>query len=363
MAFLYKFFRKFFLKIILSGFIIAFLILSPFTLFSKINKLNYSINKEYEFDYQGVLELWNVDTFEGGSVSRATFLEKRAVEFEKEYKGIFISVNNVTFEQLKLNLENNKTPHIITFGIGAGELIEDKIINLSSGLNVRDDLLKSSTINNKIKALPLMLGGYTIISNKEKISLSENLEDTLNNNEIIFSNNESINPLLAMLVNDIENIKISNENVNSFDSYDKFIKNKYNLLLGTQRDFYRCSLREENMKMQCDYFMLPKFTDLIVYGSVFKSNNDLEYISQKFLEFLLDQKNQQKLMNINMFPTIYKNIYTETKYKEFNENLLIETKSLNVFYSSDTLVQIKKLLIEYYQGKKENKNEILKYLV
>ena len=192
MTFLSKFsltfLRKYFLRILFAVLIIAFLILSPFTLFSKIHKLNYSLNGEYQFDYQGVIELWNVDTFEGGSVSRATFLEKRAIEFEKENKGIFISVNNVSLEQLKLNLENNKKPHIITFGIGAGEYIENEIISFSSGLNCRDDLLKSSTLNGQIKALPIMLGGYTLISNKEIVT-SEKLNENLQSYEVVFSNN------------------------------------------------------------------------------------------------------------------------------------------------------------------------------
>lgn len=362
MTFFNRFFRKFFFKILFAGVIVTFLLVSPFTLFAKIKELNYSLNSEYKLDFQGVLELWNVDTFEGGSVSRATFLEKRAIEFEKEYKGIFISVNNITLEQLKLNLENNKKPHIITFGIGAGEYIEDKIISLSSGLNIRDDLLKSSTVNGKIKALPIMLGGYTLILNKEKVS-EESLNEKLENYGIALSKSESINPLMSLLVNDIENIKLCEESLSSFDAYDKFINNKYPLLLGTQRDFYRCNLREENMKMQCEYNFLSGFSDLIVYGSVFESNCDLEYISTKFLEFLLSEKNQQKLMNINMFPTIFKNIYQETKYKEYNQNLLKELKTLNVFYSINTLEKIKSLLIDFYKNKTDNKKEILKYLV
>jgi len=362
MTFFNRFFRKFLFKTLFAVLIITFIIVSPFTLFAKINELNYSLNSEYKLDYQGVLELWNVDTFEGGSVSRATFLEKRAIEFEKEHKGIFISVNNITLQQLKLNLENNKKPHIITFGIGAGEYIENEIINLTNGYNVRDDLLKSSTENGKIKAIPIMLGGYNLISNKEKVS-EESLEEKLGNNEMVFSSNENINPLISLLVNDIENVKLSEESLSSFDAYDKFINNKYPLLLGTQRDFYRCNLREENMKMQCDYNFLSGFTDLIVYGSVFVSNKDLEFISTKFLEFLVSEKNQQKLMNINMFPTIYENIYQETKYKEYNANLLKEVKTLNVFYSNETLSKIKNLLLDYYKNKSNNKKEILKYLI
>ena len=207
-----------------------------------------------------------------------------------------------------------------------------------------------------------MLGGYTLISNKDNVS-EENLTEKLQNFEIAFSNSESINPLMSLLVNGVENVKLTDDKLTSFDAYDKFINNKYSLLLGNQRDFYRCNLREENMKMQCGYNFLPNFTDLIVYGSVFKSNNDLENISYEFLKFLLNDKNQEKLMNINMFPTISKNIYTENKYKEYNQSLLKELKTLNVFYSIETLEKIKNLLIDYYKNKSARQKEILNYLV
>ena len=106
------FFRKYFFKIIVSVFIIAFLVIAPFPLFNKINALNYSFNSEYQLNYSGVLELWNVDTFEGGSVSRTAYLEKRAQEFEKQNKGVFIQVKNITLEQLENNLKNNNIPTI-----------------------------------------------------------------------------------------------------------------------------------------------------------------------------------------------------------------------------------------------------------
>ena len=109
------------------------------------------------------------------------------------------------------------------------------------------------------------------------------------------------------------------------------------------------------MKMQCSYNFLSGYTDLIVYGSVFKSNGDLEFISQKFLEFLTNETNQQKLSKINMFPVISKNIFAESGYKEYNENLLKEVKTLNVFYENETLEKIKTLLIDHFNKKTDNK--------
>lgn len=354
------FFSKNLFKIITAILIIAFLIISPFPLFSKIHELNYKLNSEYNFNFSGVIELWNVDTFEGGSVSRTTFLEKRAIEFEKQNKGVFISINNLTLEQLKLNLQNNKKPHIITFGIGVEDIFLDEIINLTNTYNVRDDIIKSSTINGKVKALPIMMGGYSLIGNGEKVN--DDLKDKIFA-KIVYATTDNITPLLSLFINNLNPGNLTNENFDSFNAYEKFINNKYPVLLGTQRDFYRCRNRENNLKMQCNYNFLSGFSDLIVYGSVFKSTNDIENISKVFLEFLVSDNIQTKLSNINMFPVVNKNIYTESFYKKFNEELLKELKTLNVFYTRETLENIKNLLLDYFTKENINKNEILKYLV
>lgn len=359
------FFSKFLPKIIISSFIILFLILAPFFVFSKLNLLNYSLNKEYKFDFQGVLTLWNIDTFEGGSVSRTAFLEKRAIEFEKQNKGVYISVENMSLEQLKMNLESNKKPNIITFGIGVGELFCDDVINIPSCFEVRIDLISSSKIDNNIKALPIMLGGYSVMSNKQKITGDDIFEGLKNceNNKLIFSSTDAINPLLSLFVNDITLSNQEIENVDSFEAYDKFINNKFNALLGTQRDFYRCKNRESNMKMQCGYNILGGFSDLIQYASVFKSEEKTQDVCIKFLEYLVNEKTQEKLAGINMFPVINKNIYSEESYKNFNNILLKPLKTLNVFLNENSLKKIKNLVTEYvFESKIENKVEILKYL-
>lgn len=355
------FLRKNFLKILITIIMLVFLIIAPYPLFTKIYALNYNLNNEYKFDYNGVIELWNVDTFEGGSVSRTNFLEKRAVEFEKKNKGALILVKNITVEQLKLNLESNKKPNLITFGIGVGDLILNDIITLNSGYKIREDLLKSSTINNQIKALPIMLGGYSLITNKEKLASSE-INDIISNS-VVYSKTDFNIPLLSLFVNDLNSLQQNDTKVNSFDAYDKFIHESFSSILGTQRDYYRCKNRENNLKMQCNYINLGGFSDLIVYGSVFKSDNKTEIICQKFLEYLVSDYSQQILSNINMFSVLDKNIYNDEDYKNYNKILLKPLKTLNVFYTSQTLETIKNLVDDYYFNSKDNKKEILKYLI
>lgn len=356
------FFRKNFIKIIITIIIVSFLIVSPYPLFTKITRLNYSFNKEYEFEFSGVIELWNIDTFEGGSVSRTTFLEKRAVEFEKLHKGTLILVKNISLEQLKLNLENGKNPSLITFGIGVGSLIYDKIIDLSESYGVREDLIKSSTLNSCIKALPIMLGGYNLITNQEKLSTTE--LNTKLNNTLIYSNIEYNLPLMSLFVNELQiNNNSVNFSVDSFSAYDKFINNQYCSLIGTQRDFYRCKNRERNMKMQCDYTFLGGYSDLIVYGSVFQTNNEIQKISERFLEYLVKDSSQEKLSNIGLFSVLNKSIYSDSEYKEYEKILLNNLKTINVFYSDEILINLRDMLEKYFYEKQDNKTEILKYLL
>ena len=356
------FFRKFLPKIIVSASIIIFLFIAPFTVFSKLNVLNYSLNKEYKLDYFGVLNLWNVDTFEGGSVSRTVFLEKRALEFEKKNKGVYICVQNISLQQLKLNLNNNKKPDLITFGLGVQDEFCDQIIDFQSSYGVRDDLLMSSKIDGKIKAIPIMLGGYTLIFNKEKVNEGEMLSK-LNEENLIFSSSQSINPLLSLFVNNIMPKKQEVEKLDSFDAYGKFINEKYNILLGTQRDFYRCRNRENNLKMQCEYNTLGGFSDLIQFVSIFKTDKKTEEMCTKFVEFLTSETVQCKLENISMFPVINKNIYTDEFYKKYNEVLLKPLKTVNVFLKQEILDNLKELVNDYiFNGKISNKAEILKYL-
>ena len=100
---------------------IIFVSVAPIYILPKVYK-NYSFDMLNRED--GVfLELWEVDTFEGGTNSRSKFLEKVAIAFEKKNSGVFVVVRNLTLDQLKLMLSQEKLPDMLSFGIGAGELV------------------------------------------------------------------------------------------------------------------------------------------------------------------------------------------------------------------------------------------------
>lgn len=358
------FFKKYLFKILLSTLIILFLIIAPFPLFNKIMNLNYSLNSEYKLEYSGVFELWNVDTFEGGSLNRSAFLEKRSLEFEKIYRGVYFSIKSMTKEQLILNLENGKKPDMITYGIGVGEYIVDDLISLNSSYMIREDLIAGGKEKSQIKALPIMLGGYVLITNKEQINCDNHLLKNITSygKKLIYSSTEDISPLFSLALNDISLKKQEIINVDSFDAYDKFINEKYSILLGTQRDFYRCRNRESNLKMQCEYEFLSGYSDLIQYASIFKGDKRTETICEKFIEYLLSKNCQKNLANIGMFPTISEIIYEDEKYKEFNEVLLKDLKTINIFTKNDDIKNLQSKLIDNVFNGNDNKKEILKYL-
>ena len=50
--------------------------------------------------YKGVIELWNVEAFEGGSGSRSSWLTGKSAKFEKANTGLFVHVTDLTVTEL-----------------------------------------------------------------------------------------------------------------------------------------------------------------------------------------------------------------------------------------------------------------------
>ena len=71
-----------------------------------------------------ILELWEIDTLVGGSASRAHFLEKQAYLFQTRTMDTFILVRELGLNQAKTMLEQGAMPDLVSFGIGAGDLVQ-----------------------------------------------------------------------------------------------------------------------------------------------------------------------------------------------------------------------------------------------
>lgn len=311
--------------------IIAFLMLGPFTFMPSLLNSQANINRVDSYRYQGILELWHIETFEGGSASRSGFLERQAIAFEKENKGTYIVVKTMTPEQLKLNLQNNSKPNMLSFGIGVEDIFVDDLCKLDFEMTVRSDILQGGKFNNELLAMPYILGGYAFIT-------QNNVQDTTVGKTGTGAVG-STNPFKACAS---ENIKVSfadNLDYDTYNTYDKYLKGNYDNLLGTQRDVYRISNRvNKGVLSNVNYKFLSGYTDLVQYISIFKTTELEQEICKDFVKKLVSDEVQNKLANINLFSVLQnKKLYTDDIFGEM-ENCLNKTlKTENVFLNQSVI--------------------------
>lgn len=349
-------------KITLSIAIIVYFFLAPVLVFPVLKQSQSNINKEIQVDYMGILEMWNIDTFEGGSKSRTHFLEKRAMEFEKKNVGTFIMCSNMSVEQAILNIKSGKLPDLVSFGIGMGEKLINHLVPLKSTFGAREDLIEGGMCNKILYSIPYILGGYTLISDTDyQIKETKKISGALGAGLGDFTN-----PLLALAVNNIEiNSQYEqNDSLDSFAVYDKFLDKKFDALLGTQRDLYRVKNRIDKGNMtQKNYYYLSDFSDLVQYVGICSKDPVKQEISQKFIAHLLSNSSQQKLSEINMFSVKTSNLYVGDEYENFEKALAKPLKTLNVFLSQAKLLEIKRLSKKALLKDEQAIKQLSKYLV
>jgi len=330
-------------KIFVSAILIAYIFLAPILVFPSIFALQNKINRNMQFDYLGILELWNVDTFEGGSVSRFKWLEKRAIEFENEHNGTFVAVINMTPEQLQLNLENGNKPDLISFGIGVGNLFVEQLKQFDCDFNIRQDIVSFGKFKSKQLAIPFMMGGYSVIS----------AEQTPNSASVGVGLNSYTCPLLGAVLNDLSlnNLYDTNSQLSSFDAYDAYIKNDFDILVWTQRDVYRTNNRVEKSMMKTQtYLSVAGFCDLIQYVGILNGETEAKKVCEQFVLSLLTTKSQQTLKDINMFSVQKLNLYTNEPFASLEEAINQDIKSLNVFFEKSVIDDINQLCIKALGG-------------
>ena len=204
--------KRIIVKIICMALVIVYILYSQhvFSILSSELLLGKKETTEYL-----IMELWNIDTFEGGSVSRAVFLEKRAIEFEKTHKGSYFVIKNYTPEQAINKISQNTLPSVISFGMGFGKYIKNYLLGINND-NVRSDLLSYCKEGDAILALPYILGGYSIIHNKTN-------ENYLNN--VVSFKTEYLDINKALQTKKLTNYQI--KDMSSFELYSGFINDKF----------------------------------------------------------------------------------------------------------------------------------------
>lgn len=287
--------------------------------------------------YKGVLEMWNVECFEGGSGSRQSWLTSRAAQFEKANEGLFVHVTTLTEAQLAEKLDGGETFDLICFSRGVGALIRNLLTPyVGSVADIRENILISGQVGSIVYALPIFAGAYCLFARESQLSSNSDLLETVLTNTctrkagkntfelvpLICGFTSSNSPISALAMSGVRGSCEVSEQVSQYGAYEKFVANKTAVtLLGTQRDLYRLSRREENGKIEKLVFApLCGYTDLVQYVGIASSDGKADS-AQAFAQFLVSEKSQQTLVNINMFSVLEQTLYTDERYKACEQGL------------------------------------------
>lgn len=304
--------------------------------------------------YQGVLELWNVETFEGGSGSRSSWLTSRAAKFEQQHQGLFVHVTNLSVTQLQEKLDSGETFDIICYSRGVGSLVQSLLQPYTGSVaGVKSNMLLSGEVDNSVYALPLYAGSYCLFAREEQLAANSDLLSTALTNTYTrkvgkhtyelaplscgFTSYNS--PLSALAMSGGRGRITADENITQYTAYENFVANNTSVtLLGTQRDLYRLLKREEMGKIEkLVYYPLSGYTDLVQYLSISATCGDKVGACNEFLQYCISEAAQQTLCNINMFSVLEQTFYTQQIYTVC-ESGLASAYVPNVFGDAEAII-------------------------
>lgn len=327
-------------------------------------------------DYQGILEIWNIDTFEGGTSGKNSFLKSQAIDFEKQNQGLYFMVKNMTETQCMMALSNGQMPAMFSFGVGIGEQIIDYLQEISLQTDIRSEFLDAGKKDDKLYAYAWCRGVYSLISTQEKLKKTSN--DTLDlasvvnscgyitklkNNKtkttysLAFGSSGYVCPQLSFassytnLVQTQTSIDLANITKTPYTAYCDFIENRASILLGTQRDIARIENRLNAGKIEnVVYQHLVEYTDLVQFlGICHTTDNKQTKACEDFICFLLQEQTQNKLSNIGMFSVNQQTIYSSGVWQQMDILSQSKCKVQNVFTIKSVIESNKQSCIECEQ--------------
>ena len=360
--------KRFLFLAISKGMLIAFLILILLAVPTvkivvdnkdKLSQKFFGVKAEF----QGVLTLWNIDTFEGGTVGKSYFLETVASKFEKKQKGALIKVENLSISQMQESLKAGILPDMVSFGTGLGKYFVNDLLPYDDTIskNILSSFLSAGIYDGKVLAVPLMTGTYTLISTTEKIQnagkeYNKDLKElalelgytkkfrksekqiyslTFGQNEYsgafdTFSREFSEQSLEVLISENIVDPKCKSQT--PYNAYETFVKGEASVLLGSQRDV----VRMENRKMagkenDVIYYPLKEYTDLVQLFGICTKDIKKYKVCTSFTEFLISDQVQKTLCDVGMFSVNGKKYYTDGALKLLESVITEKTKVRNGF--------------------------------
>lgn len=320
------------IKAILAISLIAAVIVVPKGLYETLNtdKITDEMYRRREKYFYGVITLWQIDSFEGGTGSRGNWLKNICAGFERQNNGVYINVETISAETaIKLIKSGQKQPDMVSYG--AGTAFSEEYFEK---LNIEN--LPDVTEAIREKAVPWCMGAYFVIGNSDQTKWG--------NDGFVAQSKKGSKEIFSMGVPERNGhdafYVLTKKCTNSFDGQYALLRGtsqeifelynysqRVNRMVGTQRDLYRLqALEKRELARQSEVTFLGS-TDLFQYISVFQCNNEKKVNTMNdFIDYILKTEQQSKLGTIGMFPINfeaqpeYENSFVQMAWDEIKTN-------------------------------------------
>ena len=364
-------------RLILTCFVFVLMVMLPMINLKADNNLEliYRSFVGEKSNYQGFIEIWNIDTFEGGNVGKYDILQSVAKEYQKENKGTYVIVRNVSESECVNMLARGQFPDLFSCSYGVASEIKEYVVPFDKSFDeLYSNLLDAGNFDGEQYAIAWCYGSYYMFSTRTKIEKYFNENDKVSLSQIALStgyekNNKNkkqiiyslgfgqgkyLLPQIAFSSYTGREIALDKyalnvdavKNNTPYDAYCDFLTGECNILIGTQRDLIK--LRNREVLGKIDELVVESvggFTDLVQYMLITNNSKQRYEYAQRFVQKLTEKKTQQKILESGLF-SVDKNI----KYEQNNgimSNITLENISSytihNVFLSKIKIEQLQKI--------------------
>lgn len=311
-------------KIIISIICVVVAVLSIFLI-----NINTPLVVYPKKEYKQVLSVWQIDTFSGGKGSRTAFLRNVANAYSKKHPEVLFLVVNHTLDSATKSISEGKLPDLISYGGGGLNFIE-KFIKLKNY-----DVLDGDH-NNDRYAVSWCKGGYFAIKkgNGEKVIIQD-----VNGGNIFLAVNS--------LQDEIKNFEICSEDY----AYSLFTRTQNATLYGNQRNIVRLIKSGVTFESQPITF----YNDMFQYISITSTDGQKIAFANTFIDYLLSEDVQKKLVDISMFSVNGYKLYSDNEHFSKFENASVKY-TISPFLQEQTIESIKKQSKQSFITKENNKD-------
>ncbi|MGN1234427.1 MAG: hypothetical protein ACI4U2_00410, partial [Christensenellaceae bacterium] len=215
-----------------------------------------------------ILRLWNIDTFEGGVGSRASFLGRVADSFERE-RSVYLMVTSHTRESAEAAFLKGEVPDLVSCGVGL------------NGLSTLVKPWKGEYAHG------WCMGKYCLYAREGDFS------DVTNLNTIVSQSGMALSEVAARFAGLEGTLTVEP----SLTAYVDFLSGKAKYLLGTQRDLWRFRTKKVSVVSK----RIDGFSDLIQFIFITTKDDELLPLCGAFVDHLLSDEVQRRVKAVGLY--------------------------------------------------------------